>query len=196
MLSNLLYVVESEPQSVNFQQAGYDSSLLLTNLGSMFFIMIAYVGLYVIFLFVVWPLTKLCPKIQKVTNKLRDFLFWGGTMRFFIESYMQICICTMLNLKEYEWEGSITLIALSDVLAIIAFVVVTVLPIALLIFFACNISRWDEERFAERHGAFLEGADLDREHTQWIVLLIPLTYFLRRLLMSATLVFWIDFFWG
>ena len=69
-------------------------------------------------------------------------------MRFFIESYMQICLCTMLNLKEYEWEGSISLIALSSVLSIIAIVVVTVLPIALLIFFACNMGRWNEERFA------------------------------------------------
>ena len=57
MTESLLYVVESEPPSVNFQQAGFDSSFLVNNLGSMFYIMVAYVGLYAIFFLVVWPLS-------------------------------------------------------------------------------------------------------------------------------------------
>lgn len=73
---------------------------------------------------------------------------------------------------------------------------IILLPIALLIYFACNISRWNDEGFARRNGAFLDGVDLDLEFNQWIVLLVPLSYFLRRLIMSLTLVFWMDFFWG
>ena len=117
-------------------------------------------------------------------------------MRFFIESYMQITLLTLLNLKEYEWDTLVTITALSNVLAIISLVVVILLPVALTIFFACNMAKWRDEQFTRRNGAFLEGADLEREDSQWIVLLIPLTYFLRRLLMSLTLVFWIDFIWG
>ena len=192
----LMYDPENVPKSINFQQAGHDSALLVHNLGSLFYIMVAYVGLYAFYFLVVWPLTRLCPKIEKVTDKLKYFLLWNGAMRLFTESYMQITMFTFLNLKEYEWDSDFTIVVLSDVLAIVSLVMVTLLPIALLIFFACNISKWSNEGFARRHGAFLDGADLDLEFNQWIVLLIPLSYFLRRLLMSLTLVFWIDFIWG
>ena len=32
--------------------------------------------------------------------------------------------------------------------------------------------------------------------SQWVVLLVPLSYFLRRIAMCLCLVFWIEFFWG
>ena len=153
-------------------------------------------GLYGFYFLFLWPLTKLCPKFEKVANPVKNFLFWGGTMRFFIESYLQITLLTLLNLKEYEWDNLVSIITLSDALAIISLVVVILLPVALIIFFACNLTKWRDEEFARRHGAFLDGADLERRDSQWIVLLLPLTDYLRRLIMSLTLVFWIDFIWG
>ena len=192
----MMYDPESVAPSINFQQAGHDSALLVPNLGSLFYIMLGYVGLYVFYFFVVWPLTKLCPKVKKVTDKLKNFLLWNGSIRFFIESYIQITLFTVLNLKAFEWDADWTLISLSHVLAIVSMAVVTLLPIALIIYYACNINKWWDEKFCESKGAFLEGTDLDRMFDQWIVLLVPLSYFLRRLFMSFTLVFWIDFLWG
>ena len=32
--------------------------------------------------------------------------------------------------------------------------------------------------------------------SQWVILLVPLSYFLRRIAMCLCLVFWIEFFWG
>ena len=193
---SMLYAPESVPPSLNFQQAGHDSSLFLPNLGSMFYIMLAYVGLYVFYFLVVWPLAKCSPKIERFSAKLKDFLLWNGTMRFFIESYMNITLFTLLNIKEYTWNDAFSLITISDVLAIVSLVITILLPAALLVFFACSISKWEDEGFARRNGTFFQGGDLEREHTQWIVLLIPLSYFVRRLLLSLTLVFWINFIWG
>ena len=153
-------------------------------------------GLYGFYFLVLYCLIRLCPKVEKITNKLKNFLFWGGTSRFFIESYIQIALFTLLNLKEFEWDTNFTLITLSNVLAIVSVAVLVILPIALIIFLACNIGKWDDEEFARRNGALLEAGDLDRDFNQWIVLLIPLAYFLRRILMCLTLVFWIDFIWG
>ena len=157
----LMYDPENVPKSINFQQAGHDSALLVHNLGSLFYIMVAYVGLYAFYFLVVWPLTRLCPKIEKVTDKLKYFLLWNGATRFFIESYIQIALFSILNLKEFDWDSDFTRIALSDVLAIVLVAVIVLLPIALLVFFACNISRWNDEGFARRNGAFLDGADLN-----------------------------------
>ena len=192
----ILYAPESVPPSINFQQTGHDSALLVKNLGSTFYILLGIVCLYVFYFLVLWPLRSLSPKVKKITDKFRNLLFWGGSSRFFIESYVQLALYTLLNLKEFEWDTFFTLITLSDVLAIVSLIVLVVLPIALVIFLAYNISNWNDEEFAARNGALLDGADLDMEFNQWMVLLIPLSYFLRRMLMCITLVFWIDFLWG
>ena len=192
----MLYAPESVPPSINFQQAGHDSTLVVKNLGSTFYIWIGIMCLFGFYFLVLWPLRSLCPKVEKKTAKLRNLLFWGGTSRFFIESYMQITLYTLLNLKEFEWDTDFPLITLSDVFAIVSLAAIVTLPIVLVIFLACNMDKWDDKEFAARNGALLDGADLDRESSQWIVLLIPMSYFLRRMLMCLTLVFWIDFIWG
>ena len=143
-----------------------------------------------------WPLGSICPKVEKRTVKFRNLLFWGGTSRFFIESYVQITLYTLLNLKEFEWDKDFPLITLSDVLSIVSLAAIVTLPIVLVIFLACTMAKWSDGEFAARNGALLDGADLDREFNQWLVLLIPMSYFLRRMLMCLTLVFWIDFIWG
>ena len=114
--------------------------MLVPNLGSLFYFLIGIVGLYILYVLLVWPTSKLCPKVAKITKKLKEFLFWNGTMRFFIESYMDIALFTMLNLKEYEWDTDFSLITTSHVLAIVMMVLITLLPVALLVGFACNMS--------------------------------------------------------
>ena len=47
-----------------------------------------------------------------------------------------------------------------------------------------------------RYVALLDSADLQRKSSAWVVLLIPLTYFLRRAMLCFCLVFWLEFFWG
>ena len=158
--------------------------------------MLGWVGLYGFYLLVVWPLTYLCPGITKNTAKLKDFLFWAGTSKFFVESYVQITLMTLLHIKDYEWDTDFSVITLSSVLTICFMAMILILPIALVSYLACNMSKWFDEKFLGKHGALLDNADLDRESEQWIVLLIPVAYFLRRLLMCVTLVFWTDFIWG
>ena len=84
----MLYNPESVPVSINFQQAGHDSALLVHNLGSLFYVLIGMVCLYAFYFLVVWPLTRLCPKIKKATDKLKHFLLWQGVTRLFVESYI------------------------------------------------------------------------------------------------------------
>lgn len=71
---------------------------MVNNLGSLFYIMIAYVGLYALYFLVLWPLTIVFPKIEKFTDKIKYFLFWNGAIRFFIESYIQVTLFALLNL--------------------------------------------------------------------------------------------------
>ena len=117
-------------------------------------------------------------------------------MRLLIEGYMDIIMATCLQLKHYNWDGDIAVNVTSHIAAIFFLVTGVVMPIGLIIYFACNISKWNKKAFAERNGALLEGVDLERKEIRWIVLLVPVFFFLRRLLMGLTLIFWSDFLWG
>ena len=117
-------------------------------------------------------------------------------MRLFIEGYVDIVMATCLNLKHYEWNGDIAVNVSSHIMAIFFIVAVVALPVLLVIYFAYNIAKWNDEAFQARNGTLLDGVDLERKEFKWIVLLVPVTFFLRRLLMCLTLVFWYKFLWG
>ena len=42
----------------------------------------------------------------------------------------------------------------------------------------------------------MEGTNTSLKEKQWIIVLVPVTFFARRLFLAFTLVFWMDFFWG
>ena len=59
-----------------------------------------------------------------------------------------------------------------------------------------NTKKWNEKVFKERYGSLIDGADTELKSGHLVVLFIPLTYFLRRLIFCICLVFWIEFLWG
>ena len=137
-----------------------------------------------------------CPKMQKHVDSLGSYLYWTGSMRLFVEGYMDIALFTFMNLKHVEWDSEVAVNVASTLAASFLLVIIVVLPVAVLIYVACKRQAWNDEAFRERNEAILDGIDLERNETQWVGLLIPMAYFLRRLLMSLTLVFWAKFFWG
>ena len=42
----------------------------------------------------------------------------------------------------------------------------------------------------------LDGTDIESTKSQWIILLIPISFFIRRLAFCLTVVFWLEFLWG
>ena len=70
------------------------------------------------------------------------------------------------------------------------------LPIFFIYFFTKNMYRWQGKDFQDKYGALLDGTNPELNEKQWIVILIPTSYFVRRLAMCSCLIFWKEFFWG
>ena len=81
-------------------------------------------------------------------------------MRLLIEGYMDIVMAACLNLKHFEWDGEVAANVTSHFIAIFLIVAAVVLPVLMIIYFACNIAKWNNEAFQERNGALLDGANL------------------------------------
>ena len=103
--------------------------------------------------------------MQKQADKLESMLYWNGSLRLFIEGYMDIAMATCLNLNLLEWDTDVAVNIASNLMTIFFFVIILVFPIAFLIYVSCKRQKWKDEAFAERHGTILDGVDLERKET-------------------------------
>ena len=182
IVSSTMYVPEAIPFSINFQQAGYDSHLLLMNGSSFFLICMLQVCMFVVWL-AMMPLR--CQRVQTKRLKLKNYLFWSGTSRIFVESYADFSLFACLNVAFMEWpeSGRIQSVVASNVLSIIALVFCVAVPLVVAAY-AC---------FGRKFESYFQG---HRALNKIPSLLLMLTFFVRRVSLSLTLVFWQDFFWG
>ena len=98
LVTESMYVPESEPFSINFQNAGYESSLALVNASSFLFNFTLHFSLVLGFL--VLPLLVKCrPKMRGHAKTLSNYLFWNGTIRIYIEAYLDLMMPAMLNIS-------------------------------------------------------------------------------------------------
>ena len=141
-------------------------------------------------------MTKAVPKIGSLKDKVSAYLYWNGSIRFMMEGYMDIVLFSLMNLQSVEWSGVFWSVDLSNCLAAILTAIFCSLPIYFIFFYACNMRKWNDDLFKGKYGALLEGTKKSKSGSKWIVVMIPTTYFVRRLAMGATLVFWREFFWG
>ncbi len=99
---NLMYFPEMDSLTINFQNAEYWSAYIIPNLGLPIYLL----GVHFIFIPLVLLLktcTKLCPKARCVADKAEEYVFWNGSMRFFMEGYLDFCMLSLLNVKHLDW---------------------------------------------------------------------------------------------
>ena len=188
----------------NFESADIDSQFLIPNLENMLYYIAVYVALYVIY-FLLRPLFYLGEKGKKIIDYLGRHLFWSGSLRFYIESYLVMTLFALLNLRSLDWmknldwsEGYKAMVA-NDILVVTLAIVSILLPVLVIVHSACNHKRWNDESYKRRHGTLLTGLDLNKAHykeSQWVIILTPAAFFVRRFILSCLLVFIDDFFWG
>ena len=188
----------------NFESAGIDSQFLIPNLENMLYYMVLYVALYVIYL-LLRSFFYLTEKGKKIIDYLDRHLFWNGTLRFLIESYLVMTLYALLNLRALNWmknldwsEGYKAMVA-NDILVLTLAIGSILLPVVVIVHSACNQKRWKDESYKRRHGTLLTDLDLNKarfKDSQWVILLTPAAFFVRRFIFCCLLVFSDDFFWG
>lgn len=193
--NDIFYFPEMDPLGLNFANAGFDTSLLIPSLGTLFFMLLGQIQLMLVHLLLIC-LAKAIPKTTRVRDKVSTYLYWNGSIRFMMEAYIDLCLFTLTNLKELNWREPIFGILASNTLSIILIVLLTVLPIFLIYFFVKNALNWTNVNFLGKYGALLEGTDRKRHTKKWIIVLIPASFFARRITMCLCIVFFDAFLVG
>ena len=91
------YFPESDPFSLNFETVGYEAKLSLENIGLTFYIVLLNVLLGILH-FILRPLRHCSGCLEKLTNRMENYLYFNGTIRLYMEIFFDICLTSSLNL--------------------------------------------------------------------------------------------------
>ena len=84
--------------------AGYEDSLVINNLGALFFAFLGFFALIVVH-FIIFILSKLWQKITKLRDWVSKFLYFNGSIRFVMEGSMDLILFSLINIKWADWSG-------------------------------------------------------------------------------------------
>lgn len=78
---------------------------MIPSLGTLFYILIGQISL--VFLHMLfYLLAAAVPKTSIIKNKVSAYLYWNGSIRFMMESYMDIVLFSLMNVESLEWSDS------------------------------------------------------------------------------------------
>lgn len=144
----------------------------------------------VIILIIMWPLETAMPKYRGARTKLRDFIFFNGMIRLFIEAFLDLVLFSLLNIVEMEWPKSLDAVSISNFTACAFFFLCIMMPIVLLVHAYRSRNKWQDDSYSRKYGTLLEGTKNKNDSHAKAVIAMPLIFFIRRLALSLTLVFW------
>ena len=102
------------------------------------------------------------PGIIAVRRKCTsNWLYWNGIVRMFMEIYMNLTLFNFVSLVNLDWNTNLPAVNFSNTFAIVGTLVVFIAPVILLRHTWRNLHKFGDESFSKRHGAILEGVDLD-----------------------------------
>ena len=195
ILEEYVYVPEQEPKSLAFQNAGYDTSLFVQNSSSFLAVYIFHFSQIVLIVLLKFCCCKTLSRVKSFKSNLVNHLFWNGSIRLYIEAYMDLCLFSAINLVEMEWPEGIHIVTISNYLTYIAFGLCGALPIVLTIYVCCYKTEWRSKKFKNKAGTLIEGTT-EKAEFRFYVAIFPIVFFTRRLLSAATLIFWGGVFFG
>jgi len=192
ILEKVGYFPQEDNFNLNFQTVGYDSVYAVPNLGTIFFIILSFIVLIPIAMCLTCFSREL-KELHKHASSLNDFIYWTGTVRFLMESYMELVLAIMVNLIFYDDETGYFGVKGSNYITIFFLILTAGLPIWIIIFFVCKLDSWEDEDFQKNWGFVLAGTRIKygskEEGKKWIALIYPVLMLTRRIgfILSITL---------
>ena len=174
------YFSEQDAFSLNFEEVGVESVLLLQNLGFALIVIMFHILLVVIHAMAYKCRNSNCC-CKKVNNKIGSYLYWNGLIRLYMEVCFDLTLFAFLNVYMMNWETQFVSEKLSNYISIGLSVILISLPIGLPVYFCKNKDRFHKEEFQEKCGAFVEGTNVARRYkAKWTSVAVPLIMIGRR----------------
>ena len=139
--ADIFYFPEMDSLSLNFQNAGYDTTLIIPSLGNLLYILFLHFCLAVVHL-LLFVLAKIIIKVSKVKSKVARYLYWNGSIRFFMEGYFDFLLFALINVKHLNWSGAFWEVTVCNILSWTIIGLVTLLPLWIFIYLIRNSNKW------------------------------------------------------
>jgi hypothetical protein len=130
------------------------------------------------------PLSKLNRRIATVKNKIHSSLFWSQQIVLMNESYSMICMCTFINARHITFTSKCEIV--NSVLTITFIILCTAMPLLISVFLVVKLPTLGSAAMKRKYGELTEGLDLEKGK---VIVLTPVNFLLRRLLLVAVTVF-------
>ena len=155
---------------------------LIENLGSVSaFIVIIFV---MILLIPVLRICKRCNAIRKFTDVLSRYMYWSAVIHLITQEYVLLSLCCMVNIIHLKWNKWSSF--LSSSLAIFVMSLLLTYPFLLIYILKRYFKQLQNKNFREKFGAAYE--NLSTTHGANI-LIYPIFFFGRRVILSASVVY-------
>ena len=183
---------------MNFQILEYKSTHAIPNLGTIFFIFLSFLLLIPISCCMTCWAHDI-RELRKYDYELKDFLCFTGTVRFLMESYMELMLAVTMTVASYDPDTGYVGVTFSNYFAITFFVLTVGLPIWIILFFLCKVNMWNDERFQKKWGTVIEGMRTEYNSKEqgktWIAILYPVLMLVRRIGFVFSIIFYPEFTW-
>ena len=195
LLSDWTYIPEMDPQSLNFQNAGYDTTLFILNASSFIVIYALQLSLLPLIL-LVWGMEKICKCARRIRNKLEAIVFWNSSIRVFMSGYIDICLFSMINIAEILWIEGLDIVKASNIMSYSMVIICSLVPFVLLGHAFLRRKDFQKPSFMKRVGTWIDGMKMASGEMIIPIICYAMLFFIRRVVLCLTLVFWADFFFG
>ena len=166
-----------DPINDNFESVGFETILIMHNLGSLA-LFIALSPLYYIYYF----LLGCCSHYKKIEEKRKQLgktIFWGLLLRLIMESYMIVVICCLINVQQLDWSDDWN--SFNSGLSIAFFVIFMAFPILSTLYLYCNWKRTGQSGFETSFGELWAGYSIESKK----VLIYLAVDYARKVLMGV-----------
>lgn len=166
--------------SEKLESLGFDSTLLIPNLGSI----LLFAGqqvLIMICLVLVNKLIKCCPNSCKDRSFGHSY-FWSRPIEFLQTQYSVVAICCIVNMTAISWATDIQSINSASAITLSAFMVLY--PLGMQLFLFCKRDQLTEKEFSVKWHSAYDG--LDEKENKFV--LQPFFFFYRRILIPLCLI--------
>lgn len=140
-----MFIPEIDGLSLNFQSLGFGSTLVISNMGFLLYLLVFHV-IFIPIGLILHCMAKKCRKMGPLSKKVSNYFFFNGSIRFLMEGYLDLCLFAMINIKELEWKPLLA-VTISNYLAIFITTLVCLYPVIGLIWYVYKVDSWSDEEF-------------------------------------------------
>ena len=126
----IYYLPEQKPLNINFEANGIESTIFISNVGSLIWIIFIYI--------IIAVLSFVLRNVKCIWTRLGSLILWNGMITLFMESYQDVLLVSVLNIYQADWETPYTSEKYSNILSVIFVVLLSCLTVFFLVFLCYN----------------------------------------------------------